>query len=244
MAQNGTDSDSSSRRRIAFGILIASIVGVVATAIAAIAWAGDNRGEVTREVFTAVLPLFGTWVGTVLAFYFARDNFEAATQSTALLTGIQTTPQTVDAVMIKRQQILAYELAPTDSLDDVPLSDLHAKIGATNWERLPVFVVDPAQKTSVVAAVVTKRVLTTYAAEQSGALPDVLVGKTVKDLSADCRSQLDLWDAVAPQAAVAEARTKMAGPPQLTDVFVTENGAKDGNVVGWLTNSLLAAVHG
>jgi hypothetical protein len=28
-----------------------------------------------------LLPLWGTWIGTVLAFYFGKANFEAATQS-------------------------------------------------------------------------------------------------------------------------------------------------------------------
>jgi hypothetical protein len=36
----------------------------------------------TRLVFAAVVPLIGTWVGTLLAYNFSRENFEAASQAT------------------------------------------------------------------------------------------------------------------------------------------------------------------
>jgi hypothetical protein len=49
--------------------------------------------------------VLGTWVGTVLAFYVARDNLHAATDSTVRLAGgiAPTTP--VTAVMIGVNQI-------------------------------------------------------------------------------------------------------------------------------------------
>src|SRR4029453_16222492 len=59
-----------------------SVVGIAGAAVFAIIYASDDeRDETTRLVFTAMLPLFGTWVGTVLAFYFARENLQAATKS-------------------------------------------------------------------------------------------------------------------------------------------------------------------
>lgn len=33
------------------------------------------------QIIGIILPVIGTWVGTVLAFYFARENFEAAEQA-------------------------------------------------------------------------------------------------------------------------------------------------------------------
>jgi hypothetical protein len=53
-----------------------------------------------------VLPLFGTWVGTVLAYYFSRENFESAAAGTERLIR-QLTPEEklrsipVTSVMIK-----------------------------------------------------------------------------------------------------------------------------------------------
>ena len=35
----------------------------------------DAVADISRMVFSAILPLVGTWVGTVLAYYFSKDNF-------------------------------------------------------------------------------------------------------------------------------------------------------------------------
>ena len=71
-------SDAGARTFIAACIVIFSLVGIAAIAILAIVEAGKDRANTTRFVFSAVLPLLGTWVGTVLTFYFAQRNFEAA----------------------------------------------------------------------------------------------------------------------------------------------------------------------
>src|SRR5436309_3092423 len=95
MAVATRGSDASTRKWLAGGIVAASIVGIVIASTVALIAAGSNRPETSRLVFSSVLPLLGTWVGTVLAFYFARDNLEAATQSTLQLAGIETgTPVT------------------------------------------------------------------------------------------------------------------------------------------------------
>src|SRR5829696_2303043 len=82
--------DAAIRRWLAAGIVGASILGIVVVSIVAISTAGKTRAETSRLVFSSVLPLPGTWVGTVLAFYFARENLAAATESTLRLAGIET----------------------------------------------------------------------------------------------------------------------------------------------------------
>jgi hypothetical protein len=47
---------------------------------------------------------------------------------------------------------------------------------------------------------------------------------------------------IAPGETVAKARATMKKTAHCADVFVTEGGAKEGKVLGWLTNALLAAV--
>jgi hypothetical protein len=241
VATNGTDH---SRLLIAYVVLGGSIVSIGVAAGLAIGFASDaSRPEMTRLVFTSVLPLFGTWVGTVLAFYFARENLEAAARSTKELLSTTTGPSSVEDVMIPRAQILAFEIAPGTDVDTVSLADLWARLDSTKWERLPIFEVDPANQASVAKAVVHKRVLTAFAAlDATKAVPDVFQDQTIANLGADLRPQLDQWDAIGPKATVDEARTKLSGPPAVADIFVTDNGQKTGQVVGWLTNTLLAGV--
>src|SRR4051812_10658430 len=106
--------DAGTRKRLAFWIVGASVAGVVLMSAIAILAAGKERPETSRLVFSSVLPLLGTWVGTVLAFYFARENLEAATESTLALAGRETA-QPVAAVMIRERDFIAYQLGDRES---------------------------------------------------------------------------------------------------------------------------------
>src|SRR5215208_905627 len=120
-------SDASIRRWLAAGFVGASILGIVVISIVAISAAGKTRAETSRLVFSSVLPLLGTWVGTVLAFYFARENFQAATESTLRLAGIETaTP--VTQVMVREADFVTYDLGASETAADVPLSSVREKM--------------------------------------------------------------------------------------------------------------------
>src|SRR5205823_8752413 len=41
--------------------------------------------DIAKYVLGVLLPVIGAWVGTVLAFYFGKENFEAASKSAASL---------------------------------------------------------------------------------------------------------------------------------------------------------------
>jgi hypothetical protein len=69
---------SRDRRHIAFGVLIASgavLIVICGTFI----WVGAEQGGRSRAAemaFATLIPLIGTWVGTVLAYYFSGENFQ------------------------------------------------------------------------------------------------------------------------------------------------------------------------
>src|SRR5215218_4627465 len=121
-------ADVLTRKWLAVGIVGASIVGIVSISAVAIAAAGaTDRAETSRLVFSAVLPLLGTWVGTVLAFYFARENLAAATESTLRLAGIETSTP-VTSVMIREADFIAYDLGTNDRIEDIPLASVRDKM--------------------------------------------------------------------------------------------------------------------
>jgi hypothetical protein len=80
------------RHALAFIVVGFSIVGIAVLSGIAIkgASAGTGRTEAIRLVFVSVLPLFGTWVGTVLAYYFARENLREATASVQAASAVTT----------------------------------------------------------------------------------------------------------------------------------------------------------
>src|SRR3954462_11715499 len=123
MANTPGSGDESTRRRLAFTVVVVSIAGVILISGVALALAGDNRPDMAQLVFSSVLPLLGTWVGTVLAFYFARENLKAATESTLALSGRTDTGTPVTEVMIDASTWTAYDLGPADPPEAAKLAD-------------------------------------------------------------------------------------------------------------------------
>src|SRR5215216_4596784 len=120
-------ADASTRKTLALALVGASVAGIALISVIAIALAGDSRAETSRLVFSSVLPLLGTWVGTVLAFYFARENLAAATESTLRLAGIETSTP-VTSVMIREADFIAYDLGTDDRIEDIPLASVRDKM--------------------------------------------------------------------------------------------------------------------
>ncbi len=70
----GPGQGPSVRNLIALGILLVSALAI--TVLAAVAVNADSSNALT--IFNTYLPVFASWVDTVLAFIFGRENFESA----------------------------------------------------------------------------------------------------------------------------------------------------------------------
>ncbi|SDX40470.1 hypothetical protein [Nitrosomonas halophila] len=61
---------------------LAVLLVLAAMAILVVAIFDPNAlKETSQNIFNGLLPLFGAWVGAVLAFYFSKDNFQTASES-------------------------------------------------------------------------------------------------------------------------------------------------------------------
>jgi len=117
MSSDSAEIDVQTRQKLAarivtIGPIAIAVLSVVIVGAAAFTNAGTGLKESTQLVFTAVLPLVGTWVGTVLAFYFAKENFEAASRATKEILGIDEKLKSilVSTVMIPISKIDAFKL--------------------------------------------------------------------------------------------------------------------------------------
>jgi hypothetical protein len=238
MANAPQSSDVGTRKWLAVAIVGASIFGIVVISAIAIGLAGSSRADTSRLVFSSVLPLLGTWVGTVLAFYFARENFQAATESTLRLAGLETnTP--VARVMIREPDIKAYDLGSGEQGQDVPLAAVREKMQAEDppYRRLPI-----RDASGVVRYVIHDSTLTAYA--DSVGQPTTAINRTLGDLLSDpyYKALVEAIGFVPEKATVADARAVMVSIKDCNDVFVTASGKRDERAIGWLTNTLLAGV--
>jgi hypothetical protein len=232
-------NESHTRLWIAIAMVSLSAVGVIVISWVAIATATDTeRSDTARLVFSSILPLLGTWVGTILAFYFARENLEAATVSTVRLAGRLAPTTPVREVMIPRAKITAHTVATEADAQNVKLADLQTKMGAEGHHRMPVFFGSDS-----VIYVIHDSTIAKFA-ELNGIRVADLADETTSDLVAltDLGKQVTALGFVGPDANIAEARAAMRSVSGCNDVFVTEQGQRRNAVVGWLTNTDLASV--
>jgi len=235
---------------LAFSVVFLCGAGVVAISIVAIANTRTDTSlqETSRLVFVSVLPLLGTWVGTVLAYYFAGKNLEAATRSTESLSEVTsrlagvTAPETpVREEMIPSDRIKSYTLTQAEEADIrvLELQGLWTALeGISPLSRLPILTGNKA-----VRGVVHRSLLEGFAARASSAVPHAFDQKTVADLSADEQRLLMLFAVIPLSATVADARVAMkAVGADCNDVFVTATGKASEPVEGWLTNTKLAGL--
>jgi hypothetical protein len=226
-------TDNTMRSLLAISVVVLSIVLIAALSYYAIHEASD-RSETTKLVFSAVLPLLGTWVGTVLAFYFARENFVAAADAAVRLQAGGETGTPVVDVMIKEKDIVAFDIPSTTMPEDVPLADLEAKMSEQKppSRRLPL-----RNAAGAVLYVLHDSTLAAFKAKNAAATKfgDMLGDTDTKEL-------VEAVGYVSEKATVADARRKMGSIKNCNDVFVTKAGQREEKAIGWLTNTLLAGI--
>ncbi len=75
MARN-TDVRKEQRDRLSWVILIGSLAVITILAMTVIIQSDDKKDTMT--IFNMILPVTASWIGTILAFYFGKQNFESA----------------------------------------------------------------------------------------------------------------------------------------------------------------------
>ena len=223
------------------------VIAISAAALAVVSWVAiaaatdGSRAEMTRLVFASIVPLLGTWVGTVLAYNFSRENFEAAAQQTkdtyAAASGGVSTDTPVVQVMLQRSAIVAPAAVTDDAAAQaLTLKELNKLMTDRNVSRLPLFNTNGA-----VLYVIAGASIASFAVNHGLKAPD-FGGKTVGDLLGDLQASATTksFETIGLAATVGEARAKLQAGPDCRDVFVTEGGGRTDAVRGWLTNNDLA----
>jgi len=68
------------RHLVAKSVLFSAIWGLIIVAALAIL-TPSGVGNKAEKILTMLLPVFGTWVGTLLAYYFGKDNYESGARN-------------------------------------------------------------------------------------------------------------------------------------------------------------------
>jgi len=222
------------RNVIYWALAAITVIGVVA--LIAAAFDSANRTASVKDVLALLLPVIGAWVGTVLAFYFGRENYVAASESTEKLLAL-TLEQKLEKTKASEAMRPIDKIVAIRESDDTKIqlvADMLQKMSDAK-SRLPVL--DPS---GVARYIVHRSVIDRAIAER--ALAGQAIDKlTLADLVADpeVRSVIIAFAVVGPEDSLALVKHKIDADPKCLDVFVTEGGDRSRPIRGWITNNAM-----
>lgn len=232
------NTNGKARTAIALVVTISGLLAV--TILGTVAIVRDDVDAM--QVLGVILPVLGTWVGTIMAFYFAKENFEAAAKSTldlaelALDRKLRSVP--VTSAWIEAAKASLLRLAKDEDPAALTLGRIRKAMDDAGRQRIPVVRADDS-----VVYVVHKSALDAM----FGAL--VTSGTAAADASATPLSKVkdelrrvvsDSFVFVARTATLADAKAAMDAKPKCQDVFVTATGDSKEPLLGWITNNEIA----
>jgi hypothetical protein len=230
------------------GLLTISIIIIFTGVAAFILTSPDKRSTedirtLALTVFNTLVPMFGTWVGTVIAFYFARENYEAAAQSTRELVG-QLSDDRLKQISIRQiwipvGQIVAAQIAIDRTEADITIEQLRSMLDE-KVSRVPVWDQDRVVKYILHESLIYKY-LALYGAEISSKdgqpRPANLRDLLSRD---DFRKFATAISFIGQSDTLADAKRAMEAKPNCRDVFATNAGQGSAPVLGWITNIEIA----
>jgi len=217
-------------------------VGFAVTVLIVTKGEGYEKAISTLQyVFGALLPLWGTWIGTVLAYYFTKENYDAANKSVQQMVDKITSDkklQTTKAkdVMIPLSSLIYQEMKTGETLAKFKLKeDCIDFVTAKGIKR--VILLDENQSAKYV---IHRDLISFFLANQA------LQGKPVDNLTLQ-----DMYDNGGPDmknsmdnsirflsenASLFDAKQIISQVKTCQDVFITSTGAATEKVSGWITN--------
>ncbi len=236
-ADDSEDSDSS-RNIMAFLVVIASMVTLVLLSIIVMGKTDD-----AQSIFNQVLPILATWVGTIIAFYFGKENFEAASRSVKDMVQTLNPKEKLETllakdVMIPFEKLKCDNLSANDKPADLKLTDIRQKIITNKIKRWPVF----QEK-------VFKFILHRSTIEQFLSAKAIDEGKTAAEIGQltvnDMQTSSSEWlkeifqygaGFIPEDASLYTAKTVLDEYVVRNDVFLTKSGQPGEEVLGWISN--------
>jgi len=244
---------SSPRERIAkiLSISVPAATGVLALVSILLAFyviyiekTPNNGIEIVKYTFTALLPLWGTWLGTVLAYYFSKENFESANrQVQEIVAQVTTVSEKLRSIKVKDVWILNNEkLAHLEFGSEKEILQLKVKdaidfLETNNRQRLPIFL--GKSILYIIHLSIFDRYIRLLAISGNS-----FEQHTIKDmLNCDDEKVVNSLKYgaafVAENANLLDAKRIMDANIFCNDVFVTKNGYQGEEVLGWIADKII-----
>jgi hypothetical protein len=191
----------------------------------------------------SLLPLWGTWFGTVLAFYFGKVNFEAASKSYQQVIKTLTPDEKIAKLAVKEVMIPISEIEylDYDSEKDKYISDI------LNYERFKKYnryaIMD---QNKILKFIIHRSTFHQFIVQNVGEnktndeIKNLTLQNMIDNSNAEIKGMLYKgYNFISVNACLLDAKNAMDAIPECQDVFVTAKGQASEPVMGLVTNNLI-----
>ena len=231
MAESKKTVDRNTRNMVTIIVLSSSIAAILVLALITILRDPPD----SKNVFNVVLPVFASWVGTILAFYYGRENFESANQEVRKMAQQLRPEQRVQELVSKHMRPLvsiAYLQIPKGKSEaDFKLSDLRTRFGG-NISRLPI--IDADNKPMYMIHESSLDRYTHGKGQDTDTLKAFIEAQKAEGIEYGLNKGFVM---VSEQHTLAAAKRKMEETPPCQDIFVAKEGSEDEPLTGWISNT-------
>lgn len=256
-SQTNQPTKPAFRDFIGLGTLILSGAIILALIVASCfaLWGDVSKFAQVKELFAVLLPVIGTWVGTVLAYYFSKENFEAASRSVNELVGrVISTDEKLQELKVSDIMLQPKDFTPMivenhEAYQKTKILELLNLMAKTSSERIPFLEKGTLKFIFLIYRTTVERFLLGY---RNGVIKLKDSAKTedkdltIKDmfdsdfqLAKEISAVTSIGIFLPVSATLAQARQKMQDNTLCQDVFITKTGSKDEAVEGWITDYII-----
>ncbi len=192
----------------------------------------DADSDDYQFVYSSILPLLGTWVGVVLAFYFGKENYEAASRQYEKMID-KLTPELLDDVMVNQIMISkkTMVLKKWEDIKTKTVKDIIDFMMDVDKSRLPILDAQGKVKYIIHASILSKPIK-----DASNKSKPVDTSQKMEDFIKNYAGIADQILLVKENEILENVREKLNATPNCKDVFVED---ANGTLLGWLTDTLV-----
>jgi hypothetical protein len=244
MAENNNSEPKEKppfRDWLAVIISVVSISGIIILSVAIFRNLSTDSEKI-MTIFTSVLALAGSWIGTILAFYFSKENFESATRNVAALVNQVSPQERLKSLLAKDKmtpkdkiifvKLPAEQINLTETLNNLELSKRGSRLPVLTEMEHPAYIV---HKSSIIEFLFER-------SQSISSPPSNESIVTLRDFLDDpeMKKRAENFAVLREDGTLADAKSAMDNKPGCQDVFITKGGTKDEPLTGWITNNTIA----
>ncbi|MDI1256295.1 MAG: CBS domain-containing protein [Flavobacterium sp.] len=214
---------SSTRNLLAY--IVIGICGVLLVLMVFNWFYCEDCTQNSEKLFGILLPVISTWIGTLLAFYFGKENFEAASKTYEKIIS-KLTPDVLDDVKVKQVMTDRASMVVLNTNDEklqpINLPGLLAFLDSISKARLPIL--DPEGK---IKFIIHKSIITELIAK-----PEMAAAVTTMEQFVQKYPIIAQFGTVKESDKI-EVAQQLIKDKKYSDIFVTD---ANNVVIGWLTD--------